>query len=280
MIRLKNESHINRANTFFKDIPFNVFKATVLPAVAYLGLNVLGIKITLDQISADLNQVKEAAFRGIPFVAGFATGLVQNAVLIKSTLHNLEGGTEPGNYEPIRQEKDGTYVFQLACVDKRRKDKSGVAVAGSYGLMGAEATGILGALFSQQIVSNTPQGDFVSGYLIGSNVLSTGYSHMYLFSEILRITNDSRYKGHRIKIEMMDHFNGCGAEAFTNPISYLLKFKAHQLTLADIVALPNEIAGYVYVNGILGPAVGIASLGRVSLCAIEKHSEMNKTSHH
>lgn len=275
MAQLKTE---NRLKTFGENA-WSFSKAAVLPAIAYLGLKSLGVNFELSDINAGLQNIAETAQHEGPFIAGFATGMVQNAILIGSTLKNLNGKTEAGNYQPIRQDSDGTFVFQLACVDKRRADKSGTALPGSFGPMGAEFIGLAAAMMTQGIAPNTVLGDFATGYFLGSNILTEAYSHLALLGEIGKLATNSSYKGHRLKIEMMDHWDGCGAEGFTNPLTYLLKFKGHKLTLADLTALPNEVAGYIYVNGFLGPAIGILSGGRISLSAVLKHSEMVKTGH-
>lgn len=266
---------INRVKTIAENI-FNIGKVAALPAVAFLALNDLG---ATEDIKTAFSKVIETARHGGPFVAGLATGVAQNAFLIAKTLSSLSGKTEPGNYQPTREENDGAFVYQLACVDNRRVDKTGGSLPGSFGPMGAEFSGLAGAMLSQGFLPNTVLGDFLTGYFLGANVLTEIVSHLGLLKEIFKIATNPKNKGRRVKIEMIDHWDGCGAEGFTSPISYWLKFKAHKLTLADLKALPNEIAGYIYVNGILSPLVGILTAGKISLSAVLKHSEMVKTSH-
>jgi len=269
---------INRLKTLGESA-WNFGKAAALPTAALLGMNYFGFH-TSDEMKASIHHLTDAALKGGSFVGGLATGIVQNLVLIGSTLKKLGGKTEAGNYEPVRKESDGTCVFQMPCIDKRRLDKRGPAVAGAFGPMGAEFIGLTGAMVAQGIAPNTLLGDFATGYFLGSNIFTEAYSHLAIFKELGRLAKDSKYTNHRIKVEMMDHWDGCGAEGFTNPITYWLKFKAHKLTLADLTALPNEVAGYIYINAILGPAIGILSGGRISLSAILKHSSMEKNINH
>ncbi len=268
------EHTINRLKTFRENL-WSLSKAAAIPAVALLGMNLIGFN-PIDEIKLSQHHLVETAIKGGSFAIGLATGIAQNAVLIKSTLNSISGKTEAGNYQPARKESDGTHVFQMACIDGRRIDKKGAAVAGSYGPLGSAFIGLTGSMIAQGVAPNTILGDFATGYFLGSNILTEAYSHLAIFKEIGRLAKDSKNSDHRIKIEMMDHWDGCGAEGFTNPLTYWLKFKAHKLTLADLTVLPNEIAGYIYVNAILSPAIGILSGGRISLSAVLKHSAMEK----
>ncbi len=269
---MTRQIEVNRLKTFGENV-WNFSKAAALPTAAVLGLNYLG---STDYIKATFGSVLEASKHGGSFVTGLATGILKNAVLIGSTLKNLQGKTEGGDYQPMREDADGTLTFQVPCVDKRRINKSGGAVAGSFGPMGSEFVGLAKAMLVQGFLPNNILGDFATGYFLGGNILTEIYSHANLLGEVIKIASNPEYKNRRIKIEMMDHWDGCGAEGFTSPLTYLLKFKAHKLTLADLNALPNEVAGYIYVNGVLSPLIGLLSGGRVSLSAVLKHSEMSK----
>ena len=185
----------------------------------------------------------------------------------------VRGKTEAGNYIPSDTEVDGTKVFQITCVDGRREDKNGGAIPGGYGPLGGEATGLLIAGLIHETTPDSIGGKFSVGYFIGRNILTTIYSHYALLSETLTIAH--MYPKDRIKILVKDHFEGCGAEGFTNILSYMAKFVLHSPRLADIFAAPNEIGGYTYTNLILSPAVALITGWRVSLAAVSEHSAMN-----
>lgn len=250
-------------------------KAATVPAIAFLGLNYLGVHIGKEEALSAIGNIKEAAYHAVPFTAGLVSGVGKNLWLINSTLKNLHGKTEPGTYEAKRQEKDGTVVAKIKCVDARRINKTGGAVPGSYGILGAEFINLMEAAVVAGVAPDNIFGSFATGYLIGSNLLTFGYSHLNLFKEIITIARKPEFKGHRIKLQLKDHWKGCGAQGFTNMASYWLKFKAHKLTWADLVALPNEAISYIYVNGILAPAVAGLTNGRISLSAVSRHSHMN-----
>lgn len=255
------------------------FTKSALPiaAVALLGIDVLAAP------SAILHEIQSSALLGpVPFLGGFGVGILQNALLIKRTLHNLDGKTEHGTLLPIETEADGTYVAQITCVDARRFNTSGGAFPGSFAVLGAEISSVIAAGAIGNLSSSAnPILDAAVGYTLGSNILTGLKSHMDLFNQINKIAQQARIQAGgsspRVKIVMEDHWDGCGAQGFTNVPSYLAKFKLHNaFHLADIIGIPNEILGYMYVNSVLSPLVALASRGQVSLSASVIHSPMHK----
>jgi hypothetical protein len=116
----------------------------------------------------------------------------------------------------------------------------------------------------------------IVGYNLGANVLTEGKALLDLIGQIHKVTRQAHIENPkaRVKIIMKDHWKGCGAQGFTSITSYLAKFKLHKLTTADILGLPNEILGYLFVNTVLSPIVAILSAGQVSLSASVIHSHM------
>lgn len=245
----------------------NLVKAAIPAAVIGGGLYAVGIR------PEDGSQMIEKIFkRDGAILAGLTAGTAVNLGLMISSLRNLEGKTITGNYLASRTEDDGSLVFQITCVDKRREDKDGGAIPGGYGLFGAEPNSALTALLVQHFGQDTPIGNFATGYLLSKNILTAAYAHWSFLGEVMHIANV--YPNDKIKIEVKNHWEGCGAEGFTSIPSWWLKFKAHQATLADLAALPNEVSGYIYTNGILSPAIKVLSRGRVSISAVLEHSDI------
>lgn len=240
-------------------------------ALSALGVNTQGI------IPTTIEAIKEGGI--VPFGIGVTAGVAKNAVLIKKTLDQLKDGkTGPGTSFPMATDLDGTKVFHITCVDARREDNSGGALPGSFAVLGAEIRSIIEAGFNAKLLSPLSPilGDFAAGYYFGSNIITGIQAHYQLAHEIRKCMVQARAEdpNARIKIQMEDHWDGCGAQGFTSIPSYVAKFKWHNKPLADFIGLPNEVLGYVWANSVLPLIVGTLTKGQVSFGATTAHSPM------
>jgi len=277
MSPISKEASGRRINTLktVAETGWNITKAAALPvALGYLGIN------SFDLSSAAIHEIWNKASQGpVPFLGGVVVGWLKNEVLINRTLKNLQGKTSQGTEKPLYKETDGTRVAKITCVDARRFSKSGGAIPGSFAVLGSEITSVLSAAaISAMTPDANPVAQFATGYIVGSNISTELRSHIGLFSQIDKIVRHARVEDPhaRVKILMEDHWDGCGAQGFTNIASYLAKFKLHNLKLADFLGLPNEVLGYLYVNSVISPLVAARYGGQVSLTASLRHTPMHK----
>lgn len=175
------------------------------------------------------------------------------------------------------------WFFDLPVKDRRIKGinggtAEGATVAGSFGPLAAQVNNFLLADAVANLTPDNPATDFLVGYFLGGNILTSAYTFFNTWKEISEITKDFRFDGKRIKIEMEDHEEGCGAQAMTNILIHRLKFITHNLSAADKLAFFNEIHSYFVTNGILAPFFGAVTFGRVSVSAVTKRSEIESTS--
>lgn len=235
--------------------------------------------------SEDVKQIAELGLHlNIPFWGGVGVGVAKNLYLRHQTYRQLLAmdAAFPSNYSSKGTEDNGnTLVYQITCVDRRRLDKSGGAMPGSAGVIGAEFASLTAATVVNSVGGDNPATQAAVGYLVGSNMVSMVDGLWNLMEQIQKIKasvpeND---KGKHIKIVMENHWDGCGAEGMTGVPSYKAKFDWKNMTLADIAALPNELAGYIVVNACIGPWVKIMNGGNVSLHATFHHSPMEKAKH-
>lgn len=260
---------------------FNFAKASAIPiALGYLGINALDIGAeTAREI---YNNFSEGP---VPFLAGAGVGLIKNYAFFSKTLKNLDGKTTPGTMLPMKVWQDkSTVEAQISCIDIRRLDGSGGAIPGSYAVLGSELTSLLMAGMVGKLTSDAnPVAQFMVGYNVGANVLSEGHAIYGLLSQISSIVKRAKVQtgnpNVRVRITMKDHWDGCGAQGYTSIASYLAKFNLHnhpkigKFGIADLIGLPNEILGYMFVNS-MAPVMAVLSGGRVSLSASVFHSKM------
>lgn len=256
---------------------WNFTKAAAIPiALGYLGIN------AMDLSSSMLHEIYNNLSQGpVPFFTGMGIGIIKNIVSIDKTLKNLDGKTKHGTKMPLEISNDRSEVTaQITCVDARRENDTGGAIPGSFAVLGSELTSlIMAGLIGKITPDSNPIAEAIVGYNVGANLVTEGRSIIGLISQIRGIVQQAKIQtGNpdvRVKILMEDHWDGCGAQGFTSILSYLSKFKWHNLLLADIIGLPNEILGYMFVNS-LSPMVGLLSGGKVSLSASLIHSPMSK----
>ena len=271
-------SNLRRNLATIRETASNMFEAAAIPlAMAALGIDPL--RIGKDMMLG----IKDKAEEGPEsFFAGLVIGIMNNYRLIDRTLKNLDGKIEPGTLDLEVLDDGKVAEAQITCVDKRRVDKSGGAIAGGYAVFGAEFVSLITAGLIAENTPSNPATQAMVGFNVGTNALTGMKATLDLIDQISKIKeeaiNRSGNPDIRIKIKMENHHHGCGAAAgFTNEVAHLAKFNWHnKLYLADIFALPTEVLGFIFVNGIISPAVALASRGQVSLSASLKHSEMER----
>lgn len=254
---------------------WNLTKAATIPiALGYLGINTLDLSTSLfHEIYNNLSQGP------VPFFVGVGIGIAKNIVSINKTLKNLDGKTKHSTKMPLEISDNRSEVTaQITCVDARRENDTGGAIPGSFAVLGSELTSlIMAGVIGKITPDSNPIAEAAVGYNVGANLITEAKSIVGLISQIDGIVKQAKIQtGNpdvRVKILMEDHWDGCGAQGFTSIMSYLAKFKWHNLTLADVIGLPNEILGYMFVNS-LSPVIGLLSGGKVSLSASIIHSPM------
>lgn len=254
-----------------KELRQKFFNSAVPFAIAALGYAL---------IPPETKIKAENILRNNSLAVGFATGLVLNLGRIGFTLYELRGKTTPGNHVTDRVEEDGTVVFKFQCEDSRRVNKNGLAIPGSSGPTGSWFVNASVAMLAQLTIPNPILKDFTTGVFLSNNLLTELYSNIGILFKIGQLINDPQFSNKKIKIEMMNHQKGCGAEAFTNILSLLVKFITHDLELADKLARPNEFAGNLYINKMLGPLLKKLHKGRLTLVALNEYSKMIEVAHH
>ncbi|MBI2009867.1 MAG: hypothetical protein HYS86_01680 [Candidatus Chisholmbacteria bacterium] len=273
------EPQIDRGKTV-QEVGVTFLKGAV-PVAAALVLNE-AIPAALQSVGVEATPLEWQDFQeilfGFPeqgaFLFGMGLGFAENFVAFRATLDMLQGKIREGTYAPVEELADGTLRFQITCIDGRRVNRSGGAVPGGFALFGAEPNSVILAAMAGKSLPESWATSFAVGYLSSRNLLTASIVHIETIKELMVIAG--RYPDRRILVEIEDHLEGCGAEGFTNLASLWTKFVAHNPNLADMLAIPNEVAGYSYTNMLVAPIVAVLSGGRVSVRAVTRRTELGQ----
>ncbi len=256
----------------------------IAPGAVAVVATAVGLQ-ELNYLSPELQLIYAQA---MPFATGLAVGLGQNAYLRNRTFDKLGQPNPDGSpkttesiIEPDFIDENGNVIFNIQCIDARI-DGETPRVPGGYGPLGAEPLGLAAALAALHYHNGSPEAiAFAAGYLSGANILTTGEIGLRLLQQIIQISNDPRYIGQNIIINILNHTDGCGAEGITNPLIHWSKFEAHISWLTDVLSAPNEAAAWTLLNTTLKPVTSILTGGRVSIRPqLFRHSKMTHSGSH
>ena len=235
-------------------------------------------------------------------LAGLGLGLAQGTMLFTRTLSKLEGLTADGAWQPTGEVNAfGRHVVRIDCIDGRRLDKTGGAVAGTHGLAGGLGEALLfwapvsyGAAevglekmsqFSEMLFKQRPeflatisQGapEFLAGYALGSTINSFLYMNVKMIGAINKILEQN--PSGLLSIESFLHNDGCGAQGTLGLATQALKFDWHMLTVEDLRNIPRDLLGTYYANLALGLYTAVASGGRATYHAhVVRRTPMGKS---
>jgi hypothetical protein len=284
----------------YKELVSNVAKAAGLAAVSIVALHATGLTAEdinrqfqplVSQLSLLIQGIMAGSESGVnidtatlikelgPYAIGFISGWIQNTALIPATLKKLEGKTVSNPMPtPYKADDDGGLYFKIVCIDGRIHDENAGRVPGGAALTGSPIASTALAMVGADLLGNdTEAAKVVLGFGLGSNIQSALLSNLALYREIQKITK--AYPNSKIKIEIENHWSGCGAQGMTNIPGWIGKFGIHKTWITDFLGLPNEVASNIWING-LGAVGNVLSGGDVSVSAsLIKHSHINESKH-